>query len=222
MSVNLLYNYPADQGTDLKVQSIGLQSKTSAQINALTATPGQLVFNSDTDNMEYYDGADWNQIYSSAPGSLEYCYFRAHLSSPQVITAINTTISFDTIDENVYNGQTGGLSTDQFNAPTPGVYQFNFTTTLSGFTGTVTEPNVTIIKNLSDIIATTPNGTFTTSLSNSNELFYSLSGITQLDAGDIVRVLTSATGISPGVNEYAVATNTYFSGALITRTPYTN
>jgi len=219
MSVNSLYRYPATAGSDIKVQSCGLQSKTTSEINTLTPTPGELVYNSTTNNLEYSDGTNWNQVYSSATGSTNYCFFRAHLSTPQTITAANTTVVFDTIDDNNFNGIPGGLTGDQFNAPITGVYQFNLTSVLDGVTGTVTEPAISIIRNTSDVVALTPNGTSSTALSAANEIYYGLGGCILLEIGDIVRVITTANSISPGVNEYAVAANTYYTGTLVTTVP---
>lgn len=218
MSVNLLRNYPATQGTDLKVQSLGLQSKTSAEINALSATPGQLTFNSDNNNVEYYDGANWNQIYSSAQGSIPYSVFRARSNAPQVQTAGTGTVIFSAVSVNEQNGVTGQYSTvnNRFTVSLPGIYQFNHTSVYQGQTGTVDNCVFSIIKNNGDILDSSQLPA-AIAVSDPARIVH-LSASDMCNAGDFINIQVEFTTSDSGqllIN----SGGSYFSGCLVTYIP---
>ena len=49
----------------LNANSIELGTRTTSQRNALSATAGEVIFNSDTDTMQLYDGTEWVNIKKS-------------------------------------------------------------------------------------------------------------------------------------------------------------
>lgn len=218
MSVNSLYRYPAVAGSHIKVQSCGLQSMSTTQINALTPTPGELVYNSTTDNLEYSDGTNWNQILSTAPGSTNYSVFRVNSNSPQVQTAGTGTVIMQNVTINNQNGLPGqySISDNSYHCSLTGTYQFNFSTVYEGLTGTCDNVVFFIYKNGTDVLDSDQLPSSITSTDPA--VFIHLSASDLCVAGDIINVVVQFT-TSDGGQLQLQSGASYFSGCLVTYIP---